>query len=174
MNFYQFFFCNYILIPQKRDFNINTLTNDYGIRQITKGEDMVINKCPNCNSNFRYGTEQIGTDSNNIPLYHRFGYCDNCKSKYDIDVLQSKTNKTISRKPTEYSTLSIWALVLSIFGITSFIGLILSLVDLIGYSKNKRHGLSWFALFLSLAILISSFFICNNEGFEIGTITFTT
>ena len=51
---------------------------------------MEMTKCPKCGLPFRYGTEQVGVDNNNIPIYHRFGYCDTCMSKYDINILSNK------------------------------------------------------------------------------------
>ncbi|MDE7436661.1 MAG: hypothetical protein K2N01_12700 [Lachnospiraceae bacterium] len=42
-------------------------------------------KCNSCGRDCRIGTEQIGIDDRGIPVYHRFGYCDNCRLKYDLD-----------------------------------------------------------------------------------------
>lgn len=74
---------------------------------------MSITKCPQCGKDFRYGTEQVGVDSNNVPIFHRFGYCDNCIGKYDIDVLNSKEykNKKAGKKKFNVS----WIVVLATF-----------------------------------------------------------
>lgn len=71
------------------------------IDKLQKGENyMELTKCPKCGLPFRYGTEQVGVDNNNIPIYHRFGYCDTCRSKYDIDIssAQKYEEKKISDK----------------------------------------------------------------------------
>ena len=53
------------------------------------------------------------------------------------------------------SVLSVIALVLSIFVITSFLGIIVGLIDLGAFSKDgKRHIGSWFAVILGVALLI--------------------
>lgn len=56
------------------------------------------------------------------------------------------------------STLSIWAIVLSLFGCTAPIAFILALVDLCMNNKSKRHIGSWFALIVcGLLFLIFAF-----------------
>lgn len=42
--------------------------------------------CPKCNKVLRIGTEQVGVDENNLPIFHRFAYCDDCRLKKDIDI----------------------------------------------------------------------------------------
>ena len=49
--------------------------------------------CPICNGEMRIATEQIGVDNNNLPVFHRFAYCDVCRRKKDID-LSPNTNNT--------------------------------------------------------------------------------
>lgn len=44
-------------------------------------------RCNNCGSQLRIGTEQVGVDSKGLPVIHRFGYCDNCRTKWDLDLL---------------------------------------------------------------------------------------
>lgn len=48
--------------------------------------------CPKCNSVLRIGTEQVGIDANNLPVFHRHGYCDNCRLKWDIDIAPPQNN----------------------------------------------------------------------------------
>lgn len=109
-------------------------------------------KCEKCGSELRIGTEKVGVDKNNLPEYHRFSYCDNCKIKYDLDV----NNKSKKRKD---STLSVWAAVLGIFTCTTFIGAIIGIVDLCkNKNDGKRHIGSWFAIimcFLWMIVCIS-------------------
>lgn len=47
-------------------------------------------KCKKCGKELRFGTEQIGIDNKNIPIFHRMGYCDNCRTKIDVDATQYK------------------------------------------------------------------------------------
>ena len=66
-----------------------------------------------------------------------------------------------SKKP--HSTLSIWALVLSIFVITCFVGVILALVDLCKNDKTKKHVGSWVALVLTI---LYAFFVFGSDSDE--------
>lgn len=104
---------------------------------------MAITKCTKCNSELRYGSEQVGIDKDNVPVYHKFGYCDKCFFKYD---LESYTKKNIPN-----SGLSIAAILFTIFGITGIVGLILSIVDLCIYEKDKKH--TWSIVALVLCVL---------------------
>ena len=60
-------------------------------------------RCTNCNGELRIGTEQVGVDNNRLPLFHRFGYCDKCRMKYDIDVIMQRQaqNAIINTKNTK-------------------------------------------------------------------------
>lgn len=108
---------------------------------------MEINKCSKCNNILRIGTEQVGIDKNNIPVYHRFGYCDCCMFKYDLDAMNNNEKK-------KDSTLSILAAVFSIFTFTIIIGVILAIIDLCINDKEKKHIGSWFTIiFFGLIIL---------------------
>ena len=42
--------------------------------------------CEKCGRPLRIGTEQVGIDERNLPVIHRFGYCDNCRIKWDLDL----------------------------------------------------------------------------------------
>ena len=42
-------------------------------------------KCQKCGKDCRIGTEQVGFDSRNLPVIHRFSYCDDCMIKTDLD-----------------------------------------------------------------------------------------
>lgn len=50
-------------------------------------------KCPKCTQDLRIGIEQVGIDSNNLPVFHRHGYCDYCKIKIDIDIAPPPVQK---------------------------------------------------------------------------------
>lgn len=40
--------------------------------------------CPGFNRELKIATEQVGTDANNVPVFHRFVYCDSCMRKMDL------------------------------------------------------------------------------------------
>ncbi len=67
---------------------------------------MEINKCSKCNKSLRIGNEQVGIDDKNIPVYHRFGYCDDCKCKFDIDIINTQ-NKNL-KTPKKNKRNNIW------------------------------------------------------------------
>jgi hypothetical protein len=92
--------------------------------------------CSKCGKKLRIGDEQIGVNEQNIPIIKKFAYCDNCMLRYDL-------KKDAKKKD---STLSIIALVLSLFTITSFFGVVVGLIDLCMNDKNYRHIGSWFAV----------------------------
>lgn len=47
---------------------------------------MELIRCQNCGNQCRIGNEQVGVDANGNPLIHRFSYCDNCRTKTDLDM----------------------------------------------------------------------------------------
>lgn len=107
-------------------------------------------KCNKCGSDFRIGTEKVGNDSNGLPIIHRFGYCDHCMIKQDLDMRQQVVKK-------RDSTLSIISCVFVGVGaiiplpvIVSFVlilaGVIVGLIDLCINNKSERHIGAWFAL----------------------------
>lgn len=56
--------------------------------------------CPICNGEMRIATEQVDVDSNNLPVFHRFAYCDVCKRKKDIDLSQNTNNTNDATEKT--------------------------------------------------------------------------
>ena len=42
--------------------------------------------CLKCQGEMRIGTEQVATGQDGLPIFHRFGYCDKCMIKQDIDL----------------------------------------------------------------------------------------
>lgn len=96
-------------------------------------------ECIKCGRKMRQGKEQVGLE-NKVAVYNTFAYCDNCRRKVNLDALKRE------RQPKKNSILSIWACVLALFGCTSFMALILALVDLCKNEKDKKHIGSWFAI----------------------------
>lgn len=104
--------------------------------------------CSKCGKEMRIGTEQVGIDSKKLPVFHRFGYCDVCMLKTDLDFQpQKKENK-------KDSTLSIIAVVLSIFTVTYFFGFIIGLIDLCMNNQEYKHTGSWFAVIFGIIATI--------------------
>lgn len=107
-------------------------------------------KCNKCGKEMRIGTEQVGVDTRNLPIIHRFSYCDDCREKTDLDANNPKQGKV--------SALSIIALIISILGCgcLSVIGLLLAIIDLL--KKDGRNkvvsiiavciSVVWFGVFL--------------------------
>lgn len=108
--------------------------------------------CKKCGKEMRIGTEQIGVDERQLPVIHRFAYCDNCREKTDLD------NDSTNPKQGKVSTLSVIALIISILGCgcLSVIGLLLATIDLL--KKDGRNkvvsiiavcvSVVWFCVFL--------------------------
>ncbi len=123
--------------------------------------------CTKCGREIRIAPGQVGVDKNNMPIYHRFGYCDTCKLKWDLDATKGEY-KDVTKK--QHSTLSCVACVLTgiavlmimsyvdllgILGIVlAFVGMILGLIDLCMWNKKKKHIGSWFALVVFAVCLI--------------------
>lgn len=109
-------------------------------------------KCKKCGKEMRIGTEQVGVDNQQLPIIHRFAYCDDCNEKTDLDA--NNTNF----KQGKVSALSIIALIISILGCgcLSIIGLLLAIIDLL--KKDGRNkvvsiiaiciSVVWFGVFL--------------------------
>lgn len=113
--------------------------------------------CKKCGSSLRIDSKKIFENEHTI-VYENRKCCDNCK------VIYSKYNKKVS-KTKENSALSIWAIVLSLFGITSFIAFILALVDLGINDKTKKHLGSWVALvFCAIYLIIGGGTILGSSG----------
>lgn len=115
-------------------------------------------KCNKCGNEMRIGSEQVGIQ-NGIAIYNRFGYCDRCMEKVNIDALQAQY---INQKK-KHSNLSVWACVLAIFGCTLPIAFILALVDLCMNDKSKKHIGSWFAVVIFTLVIIIFFASISNE-----------
>lgn len=113
--------------------------------------------CKRCGKEMRIGTEQVGIDNRNLPVIHRFAYCDTCREKTDLDIF--KTNDTKANDTTgKISALSIVALVISILGCgcISVVGFLLALIDVL--KKDGRNkvlsiiamcvSVIWFGIFI--------------------------
>ena len=129
---------------------------------------MTITKCTKCGRDLRVGTEQVGIDKDRLPVIHRFGYCDTCMCKYDLDIVKaSVTPATIEKKN---STLSVIAAVFAFFTLTCFVGFIIGLIDLGINDKTKKHLGSWFAV-IWFALCGFVFFAVGISDEEVKNVT---
>ncbi len=74
------------------------LKKDLDLQEEKKPEPEPAKKdeCPICGGKLRIGTEQVGVDEHNLPVFHRFAYCDTCMRKKDIDLKEEKKNPEAS------------------------------------------------------------------------------
>lgn len=70
--------------------------------------------CNNCGSQLRIGTEQVGVDSKGLPVIHRFGYCDNCRTKWDLDLPSQPRKSNGNAVKTTRMVIGIISLVLTL------------------------------------------------------------
>ena len=78
------------------------------------------------------------------------------------DVSITRKDKDSTKK--KESALSVWAGVLSLFGCTCFVSLILALVDLTKNDKSKKHTGSWVAIVMCcLYFFVAVFMLGGNE-----------
>lgn len=123
-------------------------------------------RCNKCGNELRVGTEQVGVDDKNLPIVHRFGYCDNCRMKWDLDVGNdciSPNESPNKNRNIDFSTIS---LILGISGfiltffvigiIPSVIGLVLGIVAITTKKPNRGRAIAGTVLSaVSVALFIT-------------------
>ena len=57
---------------------------EYRIIVMHKGR-VVMNFCVRCGYKIKYGIEKVGYNRKDEAVNHRFGYCDGCMTKYDLE-----------------------------------------------------------------------------------------
>lgn len=82
-------------------------------------------KCNKCNRECRIGTEQVGIDERNLPIIHRFSYCDFCKIKEDLD-LPTYQDYRQSWFSFNMGLLALSLSILGLFTLSWLIGMIIS------------------------------------------------
>lgn len=118
--------------------------------------------CNKCGGECRIAPEQVGVDNANMPVFHRFAYCDNCMTKWDLDMQSNQQEVAPVQKKN--STLSVCACVFAIFTCTLPIAFILALIDLGLKDKTKKHTGSWFAVIWSIIAAIILFASGGREA----------
>lgn len=112
-------------------------------------------KCIKCQRELKIAPEQVGIDGNGMPIFHRFGYCDNCFMKWDLDQQfyapfppnAKKRHSALSCVACGFASVSvIFPMIIFVGYILSLIGGILGVVDLCMFRKHEKHIGSWFAL----------------------------
>lgn len=130
--------------------------------------------CKQCNNELRIVPEEVGVDAKGMPIYHRFGYCDTCMQKIDLDETTNSNvinsvSSTTTPNPTstkkKQSTLSVLAAIFAFFTCTCFIGLILGIIDIAMNDKSKKHTGSWFAvIFTGIIIMIGGIGLFSSSS----------
>lgn len=108
-------------------------------------------RCNKCGNELRVGTEQVGVDGQNLPIVHRFGYCDNCRMKWDLDVgndCMSPNGSPNKKHNFDFGTASIilgisgFILTFFVIGIIpSVIGLVLGIVAISTKKPNRGRAI---------------------------------
>ena len=113
-------------------------------------------KCSKCNSEMRIGTEQVGVDKNNLPIFHRYAYCDCCKIKRDLDlVLKKNGNSALSVLSIVFAGVPMIITLPYIIAIPMiFVGFILALIDIGIGDKQKKHIGSYFGIVFAVLTFI--------------------
>lgn len=57
--------------------------------------------CNKCGNELKVIPEQVGVDSGSAPVFHRFAYCNFCKTKIDLDAQQNNFQKPFLLKINE-------------------------------------------------------------------------
>lgn len=95
-------------------------------------------KCTKCGGELILGSQQVGVDDNGLPIIHRTGTCQQCGVKFDFDKKPiDNKKKKVQKKDTALGTT---ALVLSLFGCTTILSLVLALIDLGIGDKERKHS----------------------------------
>lgn len=112
-------------------------------------------KCNNCNSEMRIGTEQVGVDKNNLPIFHRHAYCDHCMIKKDLDLIRKTGDSILSIVSIVLTGVPMLVRLPVIISIPMlFIGFIIALIDIGINNKEKRHTGSVFAIIFAVLTFI--------------------
>lgn len=130
-------------------------------------------KCTNCGGECRIAPEQVGLDKRNMPVYHRYAYCDKCMIKWDVDVIEG-AKKSGDAKPKKYVTkLCIIACVLCgvvwiipmpvmLAYLLAIATVILSIVDL---SISPKESASIWDVIVLIAGIIQCIYLSGVENY---------
>lgn len=134
--------------------------------------------CKKCGKEMRIGTEEVGIDERQLPIIHRFAYCDNCMEKIDLDI-QPTNNKPPKPQKKKDGILSVLAVIFSIFTCTFWIGFVLAIIDLCtDKNKERKHSGSIFAIILAciwlLILLLGGGDTETEQTTEVATTQATT
>lgn len=122
--------------------------------------------CKNCGNPCRIGAEPVGRDSNGLPVFHRFSYCDRCRLKEDLDLVQNEPKpKSKKRKDSLLSIIAcvfsgvagIFPMIAIVGWILALTGMIIGLVDLGVKKPGERHLGSYFSIIVFLLYCIVLF-----------------
>ena len=122
--------------------------------------------CKKCGNPCRIGTEPVGIDSNGLPVFHRFSYCDRCRLKEDLDLVQNAPKqKSKKRKDSQLSIIAcvfsgvafIFPMIAIVGWILALVGIIIGFVDLGMKKEDERHLGSYFSIIVFIVYCIILF-----------------
>ncbi len=122
--------------------------------------------CKKCGNPCRIGTEPVGRDNNGLPVFHRFSYCDRCRLKEDLDLVQnSPKQKSKKRKDSLLSIIAcvfsgvafIFPMIAIVGWILALVGIIIGFVDLGTKKEDERHLGSYFSIIVFIVYCIILF-----------------
>lgn len=118
-------------------------------------------KCGQCKRELRVGAEQVGIDYNGMPVFHRFGYCDACRFKFDLDLApKKKKHSTLSTIACALSGVSfIFPMIFIVGYLLALAGFILAAIDFATKKSDEKHGGSWFAIVVFIIYSIALVFL---------------
>ena len=100
---------------------------------------MALIKCGKCGKPYRIGAEQTGIDDRGLPIIHRYGYCDACELKNDLD---APTYSDYSQSWYGYhmGLIALSISILSMFTLTWIVGMVGSPISLCIGIRAVRLG----------------------------------
>lgn len=112
-------------------------------------------KCTKCGiGEVIFNDDVVRLDNKERVMYHhQRGMCNSCGMIYDKDVLPR-------RKGRNASALSIWALILGFFPMTSLLGIILAILDLKNKDERYSHYMSYLGLVFAGIWLVATAGLC--------------
>ncbi len=122
--------------------------------------------CKKCGNPCRIGAEPVGRDSNGLPVFHRFSYCDRCRLKEDLDLVQNAPKqKSKKRKDSQLSIIAcvfsgvafIFPMIAIVGWILALVGIIIGFVDLGMKKEDERHLGSYFSIIVFIVYCIILF-----------------
>ncbi len=122
-------------------------------------------KCTQCQNEMRIAPEVVGNDNSGNPIYHRFAYCDICKTKMDIDM--AAADPTIKKEESVCGIIGLICSFIFCFILFPIAGFVLSLIGIC--SKKKKSVCGTIGIIISILAIIFNIIVLKysehpNEG----------